>query len=837
MVDFSKLSHSRKKSNPVDPFEIFRRLPKPAGINDLYSSQAEVLRSWTTCRDSRDTVIKLHTGGGKTLVGLLIGQSTLNEINQPVLYLTPTVQLVKQTAEKARDVGIPVVTYVAGEPLDERFLNSEAIMIASYKALFNGRSRFGLRSYPSIQRVAAVILDDAHAAFSVVRDSFTLELKNDKKSHDTYRDLAYLFRSDLNELKKIGLFDDIMEGNDNSVLEIPYWAWREKKDVVREFLRARAEDFPLIWPLLRDKLHLCHALLTRKSFSITPFLPTVNMFPTFFEARRRIYMSASSADDSELIRTFGASFQSVKNPLISKSLAGISERMILVPDLMAFEEDPLPSVKELMRHISATKCGSVILVPSESSAEAWKDSFRVARGSEEVEKAIDALQQQRDFGPFVFANRYDGIDLPGDSCRVLVFSGVPIGTSDYEMYRASCLYAGASLTRLIAQRIEQGIGRGARGAGDHCIVLLIGRDLSSWVCKRDNLKFLTSATKAQLYMGLEISREVTSTDDLLETVRRSLQRDKDWLKYHAETLAELIEEESIDETEFSLARAERQAFDLWADGQSMSAIEEIKSTLKESDSLDSQTRGWIEQFAAMISDQAGHSNEAQRFQQKAFSHNRNLHRSRGSTPYSPIASDNSQAAAIVKVIGEYAVRSGLIIDLEDIGSKLNPSSSPNMFEKALADLGKMIGFSSDRCDERGEGPDVIWLLPNKTGLVIEAKSRKDKKNPLTKKEHGQLLVAAEWFGKNYPDYSCIRVSMHPNNEATKAANAEESFALTYEKLALVVYDAKVLFEDLCTSQLTGTSLVNACNSLLTKSSLKSDSFVRNYLSTFVAVAE
>jgi replicative superfamily II helicase len=31
-------------------------------------------------------VLKLHTGGGKTLVGLLIGQSTLTEKKEPVLH-------------------------------------------------------------------------------------------------------------------------------------------------------------------------------------------------------------------------------------------------------------------------------------------------------------------------------------------------------------------------------------------------------------------------------------------------------------------------------------------------------------------------------------------------------------------------------------------------------------------------------------------------------------------------------------------------------------------------------------------------------------------------------
>ena len=39
------------------------------------------------------------------------------------------------------------------------------------------------------------------------------------------------------------------------------------------------------------------------------------------------------------------------------------------------------------------------------------------------------------------------------------------------------------------------------------------------------------------------------------------------------------------------------------------------------------------------------------------------------------------------------------------------------------------------------GPDVLWLLTENLGLVIEVKSRKDRDNALYRKQHGQLLNA------------------------------------------------------------------------------------------------
>ena len=87
---------------------------------------------------------------------------------------------------------------------------------------------------------------------------------------------------------------------------------------------------------------------------------------------------------------------------------------------------------------------------------------------------------------------------------------------------------------------------------------------------------------------------------------------------------------------------------------------------------------------------------------------------------------------------------------------------------------------------------MLWLLNTTLGLIIEVKSRKDKDNPLTKEEHGQLLNAAEWFKEQYPHYSGIRVSMHPNVMTTDSTVPGESKALTYEKLNGLIADARAL---------------------------------------------
>ena len=100
----------------------------------------------------------------------------------------------------------------AGVPLDDAFVNGKAIMVGTYKALFNGMSKFGVRgSARPPTKVGAVILDDAHVAFSVVRETFTLEVKT-KDNKQRYEALTGLFRKAFRDMDRLGTFDDTLSG-------------------------------------------------------------------------------------------------------------------------------------------------------------------------------------------------------------------------------------------------------------------------------------------------------------------------------------------------------------------------------------------------------------------------------------------------------------------------------------------------------------------------------------------------------------------------------------------------------------------------------------------------
>lgn len=836
MVDFNKLRASKAQPNITSPIEIFRRLPKPPEINDLYQSQAQVLQEWDARRNERDVVIKLHTGGGKTLVALLIAQSILKETREPVIYLSPTVQLVEQTLIKAGEYSIPAVSYERGQPLPEAFLSGRSVLVSTYQALFNGRSRFGLRGAVNREQISAgaIILDDAHVAYAAVRNAFTLRVSKEDHEED-YAHLTSVFRNDFRELGRVGTFDDILSGRERGVLEVPYWSWKAKSERVSEYLRERADNYPFEWPLVRDAFDYSHCLISDRAFVITPMFPLVDLVPTFAECPRRIFMSATIGDDSAIVRTFDADAESISKPISSDSLAGISERMILIPELMPFRfDDARERIKKLGKWmVDNRKAGTVVLVPSAAAAKNWTDVAAFPDTTDKVAGAVKELQEGLTRGPVVFANRYDGIDLPNDACRLLIIEGLPRGSNEYDLYRATAFLGGSELQGALAQRIEQGIGRGARGSGDYCVVIIVGRDLAAWLDRPANLKLLTSSTRAQLLIGHELGGAIKDIKDLGNTVVRCLNRDREWVAYHADMLAEYVQTDEVDKEQLAQAAVERKAFRLLRDGYFEKAVTKLEKYCQTTTGLDAKSRGWLQQLAARIAYYWGNETAAQRLQQNAFRENDNLLRPRITPPYMRLVVPGKQAEAIVNRINEYGSPRGIMLDFEEAVSHFVPEASANVFEQALADLGAMLGFVTERPDRTyGVGPDVLWLLDGGSALIIEAKSRKNKSNALTKEQHGQLLNAVEWFRREYRNTRAIRVSVHPNVRITRSTVANETKALTYDKLNELVGDARRLLTSVCESPLPHDELVARCARLLDESKLKPESLPDYYLVPF-----
>lgn len=849
MIDFKKLRASKFQSTTINPIEIFERSPKPQGIKDLYGSQSKVLESWFDRRNEKDIVIKLPTGGGKTLVGLLIAKSLLNEHNEPVLYITPDNQLAEQIYAKANEYPFfsdSAEMYKKGQDFPDSFLSGKKILIANYSALFNSKSKFGVKGSPKeIIKASSIILDDAHVAFSKVRDSFTLSIDRSKLEEE-YKHITNIFRYSFEEMGRVGTFDDVIKGNErNIVLDVPYWSWLDQSEVVRSYLSSRTKSFLFTWEFLRDNFKFCHCLISSRSVAITPFFPLVDLVPSFSDCPRRIFMSATINDDSSIMRTFDAKKDLVANPITSESSVGISERMILVPDWMNMSYETKNTLPQLIQGYSKKLAnekgmGCVILVPSSHAAKEYKNIAKVAENTDEVSLEMKKLQSLESFGPVAFANRYDGIDLQGDSCRLLILDGLPRGSSEYDTYLSSVFAGGFAFNSIIAQRIEQGMGRGARGTDDYCVILILGKELTAWLSRSANIEFLTSPTLAQFKMGEEISRDIKDENDLLETIDLCFQRNEDWTKYHAETLSENLSYK-VGNSDLSLlsldySSLERKVFQLFRDRYHEKAISKLTDFLATYKDIDEQTKGWLNQLAAKIAYSNNQKDLSQQYQQAAYANNRALLKPQVNLPYTPIPIPSKQAEEIIKIIEQYRPKRGFLSCFDEVASHLVPEASANQFEQALSDFGQLLGFATERPEKnrdgnKKQGPDILFLLENH-GFIIEAKSEKEEYNPLTKKDFGQLLSSVEWFKSKYPQCSYTPISILHNANSTNSIVINDTKALTYDSLRLLISESRQFFEEICTWTISSQEAIIRCEQQLQNSNLQLDSIIQKFLSDF-----
>lgn len=191
MVDFTKRLGSSTTEKVVDPVKLYDTLDRASDKGPLRPAQVSVLQDWfDKGQNERDVIVKLHTGQGKTLIGLLILQSRLNAKQSPCVYLCPDNFLIDQTCEQARQFGIKVTT--AEDDLPDNFLNGQAILVTSVQKVFNGRTKFGLhrQSIP----VNTMLMDDAHACSDRIREACKIKIP---KSEPAYHSLLQMFSSDL----------------------------------------------------------------------------------------------------------------------------------------------------------------------------------------------------------------------------------------------------------------------------------------------------------------------------------------------------------------------------------------------------------------------------------------------------------------------------------------------------------------------------------------------------------------------------------------------------------------------------------------------------------------
>ena len=275
----------------TDPQQLFQALPSKAKrYAYLRDVQGDVLSKWQASPKHKDTVIKMNTGGGKTTVGLLIAKASMNEGVGPAVYLCPDHYLCSQVAKEADELGLRHTD----DPRSRDFQASTAILICPIQVLFNGMSKFGVGRNLEIE-IGTVIIDDAHACLAIAEEKFTLSVS---RSEPAYAKLLDLFDADL-KTQSVTSAQEVRDGDPRGFVQVPFWAWADKQqDVIRILADGLNEtDKKFVWPLAKENLPYCRCFFQTQRIEIGSTCLPVEAVPAFERAKRRIYMTATLADD------------------------------------------------------------------------------------------------------------------------------------------------------------------------------------------------------------------------------------------------------------------------------------------------------------------------------------------------------------------------------------------------------------------------------------------------------------------------------------------------------------------------------------------------------------
>lgn len=743
-MDLSKLHiKPARRGRAIKPVDIFQASTLRGSIENLWAPQAEALAKWHDQRVASDIAIEMTTGGGKTLVGLLVAQSLVNETNGKVLYVCPTNQLLEQTRARAAECGIQVSTYHTGKWGNSEFYDQgTGPCLTNYDALFNGRSIFKLHD------LQAIVFDDAHVAQNRIRSQYTLRFDHGSA---LYRPVAEFFRPYFNRNNQNQQFNDVIGRDSRALLYVPMFEVVQHAQLLQKKLSdgGIAKDQPFAWEYLKDKINRCTILISGEGIEISPYLLPVHDLGWFSGNVRRVYLTATVPSQSEFVRTFG-----VANPTIIKpgGKSGEAQRQFL---FMHGESDAKhrEAAKELIAPYKAC-----IITPSERAAGEWSPSavlFDTASGHQGVQQFREASDARK----LVFAARYDGIDLPGNSCRILVLDGLPAGESLLDTFLERSLQIEVLRSQRTATRVIQALGRIFRSNNDHGAVVICGRAVRSWLSDPQKQAFLPRLLQQQVQFGIELSRLVTERavtfSDLLKGV---LSGTPDWDELYAKNVGsfDASEKPAVSTWMTELSQHERKAFQQAWNGNFGDAATSYGVLAEEAQRYDPRYAAWLRHLAGWASQLAGHDMPAARAYIQAANTRGELGRppvKRGKVAVVSGRQLSGQAQRAAEII--FSTRRRVADRIDGISEGL-VYGEPNVqiAEQALAELGELLGFESSRPDKTfGKGPDVLWLYPEeKAGVAFEAKTGKKSEGNYSKDDVGQVHNHRQWLDDTYPDF-------------------------------------------------------------------------------------
>lgn len=524
------------------------------------------------------------------------------------------------------------------------------------------------------------------------------------------------------------------------------------------------------WEHLKNNLDLCSFFVATGSIQIIPaFIPVLSL-PYFNKNIRRIYLTATMLGEDAFIKTFGRELDYIVKP---KTTAGECERLILFPgDKFGFENE-LSETNKIIEHRK-----SLILTANKTIASRWSGFGKLSDRNTIVED-VNNFKKATDARKLILTGRYDGIDLPGDTCRYMVLDGLPCGSSLFDKYLWQSLNLSNTLRFVIGCRIVQSLGRISRGMNDYGVVLISGKDYINWLKVPKNISVLPEFVQKQILLGFHVTESTTDLDSINDAVNAVITRQGGWTSFYEDSMSKLeIEDAELNINQLKIfSKAEVKFSKLYWERDFEKAALALNEIINDAFSFSMSLGAWYSLWLGYCYENLGDPN-FEHFYKRAYGASRVIPKF---LPENDDFSDTYFSAQTLNVTNEFEkTSSSLLMKPKNILSNLScldGSGTVNQIEEAIRCLGQYLGLDSSRPDhEHGTGPDNLWIHEG-IALVIEAKTSKDSAVEYSKKYVGQLSQHVNWVKDNYDVKEIIPIFVGPKVAATASANPSDEMKI------------------------------------------------------------
>lgn len=746
---------SSSNFEPKSPLDLFNHLKK---VETLRYQQGETLKRYMEYEEKKDISIEMPAGSGKTLVGgYIAGYENLKNQKRTV-YACATRQLANQTKELLDTYGIDNVLLVDSSKKFEdisktKYNRSKSVAITTYSHIFN--------SHPFFNDAEVIIFDDAHATEYAITSLWTVSIKKySQETHEIYKDMYEMIKDFLTKSVQDKIEYSRYSQNMEAIDIVPHNLWIQISDNIRSYLDSVVEDTSLwySWGKIREFFDMCQIYVSDKEIIVKPTYYPNERHAAFKNATKRIYMTATVGVNGDLERIFGVrDIQKISE--FSDGLSRVSGRRLLLFPEDTFGKDEVENVikttLELQNRILVLTSSEDQVSQASKWVEEYLPKYRIFK-KEDIEETLDNFKECSK-AVLILANRYEGIDLKDDECRLQVLYGFPTSIGSTELFLQNKLNANAVLNDKIATRLTQALGRCTRSSNDYAAVMIIGDEIRKYIFKKEFTNKLPAELQAELELSLEQFEFFTDLEKWSASINGFFEQGSEWkqaedyLQQKTRELSSIQSENTsvidyLSELDFQYNLIDRQY------EKAHKNVEDILLSLSKQSNLNGY-RAWWNYNKSVIYNLQNNKTKSEEYLKNSIkaSSNKNwinLDYSYGEEIDSVYTeSEEEQIDTILSMLENYTSRmSKFNKKMKNINDRIDRGTSSE-FEKALAEFGELLGYRTESPVGKAV-PDGIWQFAN-YWIVFEAKNaRNNKKKSMGLDDIEQPSRHVKWLEAN-----------------------------------------------------------------------------------------